>query len=116
MLIPDDIKIFFYTQPIDMRKSIDTLCVLISETVKMNPTEGNLFLFRNRNGNKLKALYYEINCFTLWYRRLERGKFVFQKNAAGHVEMSREHFRWLLASDKYSRKEASEPQQYANYF
>lgn len=116
MLIPADIKIFFYTQPIDMRKSIDTLCVLISETIKMNPTEGHLFLFRNRIGNKLKALYYETNCFTLWYRRLEKGRFIFQKKAEGHVEMSKEHLRWLLASDKYSRRDASEPLQYANYF
>jgi transposase len=82
----------------------------------MNPAEGHLFLFRNRSGNKLKALYYEINCFTLWYRRLEKGRFVFQKNSEGHIEMSQDHFRWLLASDKYSRKEASMPLQYEKYF
>jgi|GEM_PF-5730278 len=28
-----------------MRKSIDTLCVLISETIKINPTEGLYFYF-----------------------------------------------------------------------
>ncbi|MBS0350961.1 MAG: hypothetical protein JSR33_07230 [Proteobacteria bacterium] len=27
-------------------------------------------MFRSRKGNKLKALYYELNCFTLWYRQL----------------------------------------------
>jgi transposase len=106
MLIPGEITIFFYTQAIDMRKSIDTLCVLVAEVLKKNPTEGHLFLFRNRTGNKIKALYYETNCFTLWYRRLEKGRFVFQKNAEDCIEMSREHFTWLLASDKYSRRDA----------
>jgi transposase len=108
MLIPEDIKIYFYTHPVDMRKSIDTLCVLVAEVMKMNPTEGHLFLFRSRSGNKLKALHYETNCFTLWYRRLEKGKFVFQKNAADQIEMSNDHLKWLLASDKFSRRDAQE--------
>lgn len=85
-----------------MRKSIDTLCMMIADVFNMNPTDGHLFLFRNRSGNKLKILYYEPNCFTLLYRRLEKGKFIFPKNAVGHIEMSREHFNWLLDSNKYS--------------
>jgi len=115
MLIPEDIKIYFYSEPTDMRKSIDTLCVLVSETLKMNPADGHLFMFRNRSGNKMKALYYETNCFTLWYRRLEKGKFVFPKNAEGSLEMSREHFRWLLASDKYSRLDAMKSHHYSHF-
>jgi transposase len=115
MLIPADMKIYFYTQPVDMRKSIDTLCMIISEVLKMNPTNGSLFLFRSKGGNKLKALYYEINCFTLWYRRLEKGRFVFARDAQGHIEMSHEYFKWLLASDKYSRRDAMVPHQIANF-
>lgn len=115
MLIPEEIKIYFYTQPVDMRKSIDTLCVLVSETLKLNPIDGNLFLFRGKSGNKLKALYYETNCFTLWYRRLEKGRFVFTRDAQGCIEMSREHFNWLLASDKYSRFDTMLPSSIENY-
>lgn len=112
----DDFQILFYTQPIDMRKSIDSLCVLITETLKRNPTDRTLFLFRNKHGNKLKALYYETNCFTIWYRRLEKGRYVFQKNLQGQIEMTREHFRWLLASDKYSYRDAMMPQEISHYF
>ncbi len=115
MLMPEDIKIYFYTQPVDMRKSIDTLCILVSEMFKKNPTDGSLFLFRGKSGNKLKALYYETNCFTLWYRRLEKGRFVFARDAEGCIEMSREHFKWLLASDKYSRVSSMQPNQIENY-
>lgn len=115
MLIPQDVKIYLYSQPTDMRKSIDTLCIMVSEVLKMDPVSGHLFLFRNRSGNKLKALYYELNCFTLWYRRLEKGRFIFQKNAEGIIEVSGEHFKWLLASDKYSRQDAMKASQIANY-
>ena len=76
--MPNDTKIYFYTQPIDMRKSIDTLCVLVTETLQMNPTDGHLFLFRSRSGDRLKALHYENYGFTLWYRRLDKGKFIIQ--------------------------------------
>jgi transposase len=115
MLILNEMKIFLYTPPTDMRKSIDTLCIMVSDTLKMNPAEGHLFIFRNRIGNKLKALYYETNCFSLWYRRLEKGKFVFPRDADGTIEMTQEHFRWLLASDKFSRLEAMKPHQYTNF-
>jgi transposase len=109
MLIPDDIKIYFYAQPVDMRKSIDTLCILVCDVLKMNPAEGCLFLFRSKSANKLKALYYETNCFTLWYRRLEKGRFVFPRDENGNIEMTREHFNWLLASDKYLRMKTRNP-------
>lgn len=116
MLAIHDAPILFYNQPIDMRKSIDSLSVLIIETLKRNPMEGTLFLFRNRSGNKLKALYYETNCFTIWYRRLERGKYIFQKNVQGQIEMTKEHFRWLLASDKYSYRDAILPQTIDHFY
>ena len=115
MLSLENMKIYFYTQPVDMRKSIDTLCILVSETLKKNPTDGSLFLFRGKSGNKLKALYYEMNCFTLWYRRLEKGRFIFARDAEGCIEMSRKHFEWLLASDKYSRLDAMRPHQIENF-
>jgi transposase len=115
MLIPADAKVYLYTSVTDMRKSIDTLCIMISEVLKMNPTEGHLFLFRNRRGNKIKALYYETNCFTLIYRRLEKGKFVFPKNASGSILLSQQHFQWLLASDKYSRMDAMEFKRYEHF-
>lgn len=108
-------KIYFYTQPVDMRKSIDTLCILVSETLKQNPTDGSLFLFRGKSGNKFKALYYEMNCFTLWYRRLEKGRFIFARDAEGCIERSRKHFEWLLASDKYSKLDAMRPHQIENF-
>lgn len=116
MLNIQNMKIFFYAHPVDMRKSIDTLCVLISDILKMNPADGHLFLFRSKGGNKLKALYHETNCFTLWYRRLEKGKFVFARDAEGCIEMSEEHFKWLLASDKYSRMDAMAPHQHEHFY
>lgn len=116
MLKISDTAILFYSEPIDMRKSIDSLCVLITETLHKNPIDGTMFLFRNRKGNKLKVLYYELNCFSIWYRRLEKGRYVFQRNLQGQIEMTNEHFNWLLASDKYSYRDAVLPHGISHFY
>jgi len=103
MLIPEDVKIYLQLEPTDMRKSIDTLCIVVKDVLQLDPGSGHLFIFRNRQSNKLKALYYQENCFTLIYCRLEKGKYIFPKNAQGHIEMGHDHLKWLLASDKYAR-------------
>lgn len=101
MLIPKDIKIHLYCGITDMRKSINTLAIMVQDVLQMEPTSGHLFLFRSRGGNKLKALYYEEHSFTLWYRRLDKGRFIFPRNAEGNLELTTEHFEWLLSSNKF---------------
>jgi len=112
----DNAKILFYSHPVDMRKSFNTLAMLITETLHLNPADGTLFLFRNRSGNRLKILYFETNCFTIWYRRLEKGRYVFQRNLEGKIFMTTEHFKWLLASDKYSHRDATLPREISNFY
>lgn len=94
-------KIHLHCGITDMRKSIDTLAILVKDVLKMEPDCGHIFLFRSRSGDKLKALYYEEQGFTLWYKRLDRGTFIFPRNVAGHLELTRAHFQWLLSSNKY---------------
>lgn len=115
MLLPTDTKIYLRLAPTDMRKSIDTLSVLITENLDLNPSSGYLFLFRNRKGDKIKILYYEQNAFTLWYRRLEKGKYIFPKEKEGHIEIATEHFEWLLRSDKYTELSTMTPTHYSLY-
>jgi transposase len=62
--------------PIDMRKSIDGLSVLISAELERNPGSGAGYVFYNRGRNKIKLLYFDHNGFVLVYKRLERGRFI----------------------------------------
>lgn len=116
MLIPDDIHVHLYCGITDMRKSINTLAIMVQEVLKMEPTSGHLFLFRSRGGDRLKALYYEEHSFTLWYRRLDKGKFIFPRNINGHIELTREHFKWLLASNKYVHFHGEDPPIYSDFY
>lgn len=116
MMISDDFKIHLYCGVTDMRKSINTLAILVKEVFDMDVIEGHLFLFRSRCGSKLKGLYYEEQSFTLWYRRLEKGKFIFPRNQQGHIVVTKEHLTWLLSSNKYTFHQGENHEIYTDFF
>ena len=95
-----------------MRKSINTLSILVSDTLKLDPSSGHLFLFRSRSKDKMKALYYSQNCFTLLYRRCEEGKFIFPAEQDGVIELTQEHFDWILSSHQYQQVNTLTPTHY----
>lgn len=72
-------KIYIYTISIDMRKSIDGLTVLLADVYEQNPMQGDLFVFTNKQRNKIKILFWDKQGFVLYYKRLERGKFNYSK-------------------------------------
>lgn len=89
--------IWFYPQSIDFRKQIDGLVLLVADHLQLNPSSGQLFLFRNRSSNKVKLLWWDRNGFWLFYKRLEKGRFIFPPLSEGALELSRDQLCWLLS-------------------
>ena len=87
LTLQPSIRIFIHTAPADMRKSMDGLENLVRTHLGEDPMSGNLFLFRNRRGDRLKLLYWDRNGFVVWYKRLERGTFSFPRHDAARVEI-----------------------------
>jgi transposase len=87
---------WLYSQPTDMRKSIDGLSTLVSEHLNKNPCGPDVFVFHNRGKNKLKILYWHKNGFCLWYKRLEKGTFFLPVLEASCYGITMEQLRWLL--------------------
>ena len=98
MLLPfNNAKIWLYRKPIDFRKQIDSLVILVAAHLKSNPTSGHIFAFRNYSADKIKLLYWEGDGFWLMYKRLEKSKFKFPSIEDTKFDISGEQLQWLLS-------------------
>lgn len=89
-------KVYLASGSTDLRKSIDGLAALVQENLQLDPFGPCLFVFCNRQRDKLKMLYWEHNGFWLLYRRLERGTFQWPGLGTPSVAVSFRELRWLL--------------------
>ena len=63
--LPRAVRIFIGSTPIDMRKSIDGLALLVQESLPVSPLSGSLFVFFNRARDKVKLLWWDRQGFWL---------------------------------------------------
>jgi transposase len=71
------VRIFVSTKPVDMRRSFDGLFELVQSTINQDPYTGHIFLFRSRRGNVIKALWWDLDGWAIFAKRLEVGVFRF---------------------------------------
>lgn len=90
-------RIWLYQEPVDFRKQIDGLILLIADRLKQDPTSNQLYIFRNQCANKIKLLIWERNGFWLMYKRLEKGRFKFPEASDTHCELTESELGWLLS-------------------
>jgi len=91
----------------DLRKSIDGLAVIVQIHFALDPFAPALFVFCNRQRDKIKILYWEHNGFWLFYRRLERGRFRWpQTNEGTACAIDRRQLQWLLAGLEIEQQKA----------
>lgn len=97
MITWPDIPVHLHKPAIDFRKSINGLVSLVSESLDLSPFDKALYVFSNRQRNRIKILYWDNNGFCLWYKRLEEEKFKWPKpNESQMITLTPEQFAWLL--------------------
>lgn len=94
----------------DLRKSIDGLAAIVQESFNLNPFSNCLFVFCNRNKNKIKILQWENNGFWLHYKRLEKGVFKWPKTKQElTLNIDERQLRWLLDGLTLEQIESHKP-------
>ncbi|MGL0957816.1 IS66 family insertion sequence element accessory protein TnpB, partial [Vibrio vulnificus] len=68
-------EIYLYRESVDFRKSINGLAAIIESDTDLPLGSGALFLFTNKQRDKIKVLYWDKTGFALWYKRLEKAKY-----------------------------------------
>lgn len=77
ILLPRAVRVYFATEPTNLRKSFDGLSNDVRRVLRRDPLSGHVFVFVNRRRNHVKLLIWTRGGFTIVQKRLERGTFAF---------------------------------------
>ena len=70
--LPSGVQVWLVTGHTDMRRGVPALALLVQETLKRDPFDGNLFIFRGRRGDLIKIIWHDGQGACLFTKRLER--------------------------------------------
>ena len=66
-------NILLCVEPTDMRKSFDSLAILVQSHLGGDPLSGSWFVFHGKKNDRLKTLYWDRDGYAMWYKRLKSG-------------------------------------------
>ena len=75
LTLPASVRVFVAQGATDLRRSFDRLSAQVQEVLRQDPLSGHVFVFFNRQRNRVKLLVWERDGFLLLYKRLEAGSF-----------------------------------------
>ncbi len=113
----NDVDVYLASAAIDMRKEINGLSLLVAEQLQQSPQATAIYVFYNKQKDKVKCLWWDKNGFVLYYKRLERGRYKIPKVLPNTMlALNTDQLAWLLAGlDFHLMNEFSELN-FTNYF
>ena len=75
LTLPASVRVCVARGATDLRRSFDRLSAQVQEVLRQDPLSGHVFVFFNRQRNRVKLLVWERDGFWLLYKRLEAGTF-----------------------------------------
>ena len=105
MILPSG-SVWLAVEPVDMRRGIEGLSLLVQETLGRAPCDGSAFVFCNRRGTRLKLLVWDGTGVWLAQRRLHRGRFVWPRAGEAICALNQEQLKWLVQGVDWQRLSA----------
>jgi transposase len=81
--LPRAVRIRVHREPVDMRKSFDTLAAIVRDAMGTDVLEGGAFVFVGRRRRSAKVLYWDGTGHVVLAKRLAKGRFVAPWERAG---------------------------------
>lgn len=89
--------IFIHKAPVDMRKSINGLSIIVDQEMKLDLRRNYLFIFINKRRTHMKMLYFDRTGFAIWFKRLEESRYPWIKKVDEEaLEIKLEDLKLLL--------------------
>lgn len=97
MIRSGNVSVWLATAPVDMRRSFDGLAEHVRVFLGHDPLCGSMFVFRNKNAQRAKILWWDKDGLAIYYKRLERGTFQFPDTGQKSVVISSAELLRLLS-------------------
>lgn len=94
--VPAGVRVWLATGHTDMRRGFPSLALLVQETLKADPHNGHLFVFRGKRGDLVKIIWHDGQGACLFSKRLERGRFIWPMPSEGAVTISAAQLGYML--------------------
>jgi transposase len=101
--IPAGIRIWLVSGVTDMRRGLDGLSALVQTVLSADVLSGQLFIFRGRRSDRVKIIWHDSDGLCLFYKRLDRGKFVWTHAPDGAVLLTPAQLSTLLEGIDWRR-------------
>jgi transposase len=75
LLLSPGSKVWVYHEPVDLRKSYNSLCGYVEQELYKNARSGDGFVFINRNKTLAKVLWWDRTGWCLLLKKLSAGRF-----------------------------------------
>lgn len=69
------VRVMVATKPVDFRKGMEGLAVLVREAMQADPFCGTVYVFRAKRADRVKLIFWDGTGMVLVAKRLEDGKF-----------------------------------------
>lgn len=109
---PRAVRVFAHREPVDMRKSFDTLAAVVRLGMGSDVMNGDVFVFVGRRRRHAKVLWWDGTGMVLVAKRLVKGRFGAPWGRAGRGAIrwtTTELALFLEGSDLVARREVSPP-------
>lgn len=116
LLLSAEVKIFVANQAVDFRKSINGLAIVVVEQFTTPVADGSVYVFYNRDCDRVKCLFWDKNGFVLYQKRLERGRFKLRKRFDEPISITPQQLDWLLAGLEFQLMAEFSELNFTNYF
>jgi len=91
------VRVHLCRDPVDFRKAINGLSILVAEELALDPFSTHVFGFCNRRRDQVKLLVWERNGFVLWQKRLEKDRFPWPREEGEEIlTVTGRELNWLL--------------------
>jgi transposase len=91
-----DLSVYLHREPIDFRAGINSLAILVEQSMGLDPMARAVYAFCNKRRNRVKLLLYDRSGFLLVLKRLEQDRFFWPRGQQPVLTLTTEQLHWLL--------------------